>query len=161
MFLMGENFNFPARNGSIISFISQLGGGTTSFFDSCGNGDDTQTVNAPFTGPVPVSSLTYACSGGFVGTGTGKYITQASANLGAGLVFAPGTLSNAKAGSLTTILDVNFMTNDFGAANQALTENLIGFVNNPVGTTPEPASLVLIGSGLLGLGVFGRKRLSR
>jgi len=31
----------------------------------------------------------------------------------------------------------------------------------PTGGTPEPASLILIGSGLLGLGVFGRKRLNR
>jgi hypothetical protein len=55
---------------------------------------------------------------------------------------------------------------------QSTTSSVSDFVKNPqvggdtsggdgASAVPEPATLLLIGSGLLGLGVFGRKRFKK
>jgi hypothetical protein len=148
MFLMGENASFPTRNSSIFGFIAGLGGGALGFVSPCATALDTQTVNAPFTGPAPVGSVTYPCAGGFDGSGTGLFITQ-NGTIGSGIAFAPGTLAGATAGTLTSILDVNFMQGSYGIDLQNLTKNLIRFIDtgggmNGGGTVPEPGTLALL-----------------
>lgn len=159
LFLMGENEGFMERNNSILSLIATLGGGSLGF-NGCYDG--VQTVRAPFTNPNPVSQVNFAASGCFTSKGTGDWITaRADDSLGAGIAFGVGDLSGAAAGALTTILDVNFMMNQYDVPNsQNLTRNLIQFVGNQVepGRLPEPASLALVGLGLLGAAAARQRR---
>lgn len=160
VFMMGENNGFSTRNGTIFDLIAAAGGG------NLGNGGggtcpaDAQTVNAPFTGPNAVASIAYACAGAFNGFGTGQWISNAG-GIGAGVAWTIGTLANATAGSLTSILDVNFMEGNRTFEMQQLTKNLIGFVNNPppVGNVvPEPSTYALMATGLFGIVGIARRR---
>lgn len=154
MFLMGENSSFMPRNNSILSLITSLGGGSLGF-NGCFDGFE--KVHAPFTGPNPVTGVNYAASGCFTNKGTGQWITsRVDESLGAGVAFGVGSMSGAAAGALTTILDVNFMMNQFDLPNsQELTKNLIKYVGTQV-EVPEPASLALL--GIAGFAAFAARR---
>ena len=159
MFVMGENSSFADRNNSIFSLISAAGGGDLGFT----NVSSTQTVVDPFTGPNPVSQITYSAPGGINGTGSGEWITTNGAGAGTGVAWGVGDLSNAQAGALTTILDVNFMQTNASAESQALTRNLIGFVGAQVdppvnGAVPEPSTWALLLLGFFGIGGMMRRR---
>ena len=159
MFVMGENAGFAARNNSIFSLIAAAGGGNLAFGTNC---SDAQTVNAPFTGPNVVSAIGYISAGCFSGRGTGQWISSSAANSGAGVAWTLGSLSNATAGALTSILDVNFMEGNRSLAMQQLTRNLIGFVTNPPpvagSVVPEPSTYVLMATGFVGLVGIARRR---
>jgi PEP-CTERM motif len=160
VFMMGENNGFSTRNGTIFSLIAAAGGGNLGNGGSGTCPADNQTVNAPFTGPNAVSTINYACAGAFNGVGTGQWISNSGA-IGAGVAWTIGTLANATAGSLTSILDVNFMEGNRTFEMQQLTKNLIGFVNNPPppqGVVPEPSTYALMATGLVGLFAARRRR---
>ncbi|TMH27211.1 MAG: PEP-CTERM sorting domain-containing protein [Betaproteobacteria bacterium] len=159
LFLMGENSSFLTRDNSILSLISSLGGGSIGF-NGCFDGPE--VVHAPFTGPNPVTTVTYAASGCFTSKGSGAWITaRADESMGAGIAFGVGSLSNAIAGALTTILDVNFMMNQFDLpASQNLTKNLIQFVGNQVNPVPEPGILALLGIAAVGAGLTRKRKSS-
>jgi hypothetical protein len=152
LFLMGENSNFMDRNNSILSLINMLGGGALGF---SGCYDGVQMVHEPFTGPNTVSQVSYAASGCYTNHGTGEWITsRADGSMGAGVAFGVGSLTNAMAGALTTILDVNFMMNQYDVPNsQQLTKNLISYVGAQVepSDVPAPASVLLFAAGLAAL----------
>jgi hypothetical protein len=158
MFIMGENSFFATRNSSIFSFIGLAGGGSIGF----GAGPSTQQVCAPFTGPNPVASVPFLAPGWFDGRGTGQWIVApdcaTSTSDGSGIAWSVGSLANATAGALTTILDVNFMQDNANAQSQALTANLIGFVGQQVNPVPEPGTVVLLTSGLVAVGLVARRR---
>ncbi|HYW49557.1 MAG TPA: PEP-CTERM sorting domain-containing protein [Gemmatimonadaceae bacterium] len=156
VFMMGENSGFASRNSSIFSLINAAGGGSLAFAN-CGS--SSQTVSAPFTGPNAVSSVSFNAPGCFNGTGTGQWITN-NGSTGTGLAWTTGALANATAGTLTSILDVNFMQNNQTINEQNLTRNLIGFVNNPppVGVVPEPSTYLLMATGLAGVVGISRRR---
>ena len=110
-----------------------------------------------------MTQVNYAASGCFQNHGTGEWITsRADLSLGSGIAFGVGDLPNALAGALTTILDVNFMMNQFDLPNsQNLTRNLINFVGEqvePPACVPEPGVLLLLGAATIAAGVAGRRR---
>lgn len=159
MFVMGENSGFTTRNNSVLALITAAGGGSLTFDTP----SSTQTVLAPFTGPNPVTQVTYLAPGGVgtAGAGTGDYITVDANNRGTGLAFSVGDLANAQAGALTVIFDVNFMQGNVGEAQQNLTKNLIGFVGDqvdPGNRVPDAGStLAMMAGSLLFLAYFRRK----
>jgi len=157
LFVMGENGGCCGpRDTSIAALIAAAGGGTVTVEPESA---DNQTVQAPFTGPVTLTSLTYGAVGGFTAVGHGAFITEDTSTTGGAVVFGPGTLSNATAGTLLSVLDINFM-DPFGGedVSQALTDNLIAYLGAPtvIGTpapptTPAPPSLILVLIGLTGV----------
>jgi hypothetical protein len=162
MFVMGENAFFVNRNNSIFAMVTALGGGSLTFTTPA----STQTVNAPLTGPTPITSVTYNAPGGVTSAGTGSFMTQSGAQ-GTAVAWATGSLSNAPAGSLTTVFDVNFMQASQGANSTAFLSNLCGFVatgGQPVAAVQVPSSstwsllAMLAALGMLGMSAL---RLSR
>jgi MYXO-CTERM domain-containing protein len=163
LFAMGEDGCCVTRDTSVVALITAAGGGTpTSEVAS----QATQTVNPPFNGPNTLPTVTYAAVGGFLTKGTGAFVTTDLLGHGGGIVFGPGTLTNAPAGTLLSVLDINFMDPNFPpGVSQALTDNLIAFLAapTPVGgspsATPIPSSAILALIGLAGLGLYRRRRL--
>lgn len=154
MFLMGENSSFMSRNNSIFDFIGLVGGGSIGWQYV----DSYQQVNAPFTGPNPVTWVDYAAPGGMDSAGSGFFITEGQGGGGSAVAWAVGDLSNALNGALTTVFDVNFMENNYGIEQQNLLKNLIGFVGDQVTPVPEPSAYAMLGIGLIGLGVLRRRK---
>ena len=111
MFLMGENSNFMTRNDSILALISSLGGGNLAFTTS----GSVQHVATAFQGPNAIGNndIAYAAPGGVMSSGTGFYATDDGAGNGAAVAWGVGTLTNALAGALTVVFDVNFMMNTY------------------------------------------------
>jgi len=135
LFVMGENTGFATRNNSIISLVQSAGGGTITAITA----NDNETVRAPFTGPNGVTSMAYlAAAGAPYPPGNGTFITVDSNMVGAALVFAPGKMTGAAAGSLIIVFDVNFLDPGSGgsANSQAFTDNLIAYLAAPAAVQP-------------------------
>lgn len=138
LFLMGENStSFATRNQSINEFIQLTGGDSLTITSSESN---LQTVQSPFTGPSEVSTVTYLVAGGFTGLSKGRFITKASVNSGSGIVYSPGTMTNAMAGTLISILDINFLQSTASAALKNLVGNLISYLAAPAPANAAPTA---------------------
>jgi len=121
LFVMGENSGFPSRNASVISLINQLGGGNLTFVVP----SSAQTVQPAFRSPNNIDSVVYAAPGGVSGAGTGMCITQDGSGGCTAIFYPQGSLSEATAGDLTVVFDVNFMQALAGNNNAELLGNLI------------------------------------
>jgi hypothetical protein len=163
LFAMGENGSCcGVRDASIVTLITAAGGGTVTLENLSAN---LQTVQAPFTGPVSLTTLTYAAVGGFTSTGSGTFITKDTSTTGGAVIFGPGTMTNATSGVLASVLDVNFMDTNGSAVglSQALTDNLIAYLGapapiGPLPQTPAPPTLVLVLVGLGGAALYALRR---
>lgn len=127
LFVMGENTGFATRNNSIVSLIASAGGGTITVTTPANN----QTAVAPFTGPTALSTITFLAAAGTANPGTGGFVTKDAANIAAALVWGPGMLGSATAGSLIAVFDVNFLQAGADAQSQVLTDNLISYLGAP------------------------------
>lgn len=135
LFLMGENgTSFGTRNTAIADFVQSAGGGSITLASTTSN---SQTVQAPFTGPSAVNSVTYQSVGGALGPlPKGAFLTKDASNNGAAIGFGPGVLSNATAGTLIAVFDVNFLQSTAASALKSLADNMIDYLGAP----PPPAS---------------------
>lgn len=156
LFLMGENAGFATRNATLQSFVTTMGGGTVTLSTPA----NTQTVNPPFNVFPPVSTITFLAADGITfPPGTGYFITRDPSNIGAATVWGPGTMSAAPTGTLIEVFDVNFMQAGADANSQALTDNIIHFMNFPqaIGAlgapTLGPWALILLAGILAFAGV--------
>ena len=132
LFVMGENSGFIVRDNSIISLIQQAGGGTITLTSPSGS----QIVQPPFTGPNALATITILAGAGTTNPGRGAFIMKDANNAGIGIVYSPGSLTNAPSGSLLVVFDVNFLDTSADANSQNLTRNLIEFLASPVAIPP-------------------------
>jgi YD repeat-containing protein len=139
LFLTGENRNFAARNDSLLSLVTEAGGGSLTFVEP----NFVQQVIAPFNGSNLISdgNVTYGgfATGGVTSAGTGQFVSVDTNGVGSAIRFAAGSLSNAAAGELTVIFDSNFFTDaDDAADNQNLVRNLVGLERTARRFTYDP-----------------------
>ena len=130
LFVMGENTGFVTRNNSIIALVSAAGGGTITAVNPANN---TQTVLSPFTGPTTLSTITYLAAAAVpTPPANGACVTRDASNFCSSVVFGPGNMINAGAGSLILVFDVNFLDPGADANSQTFTNNLIAYLAAPV-----------------------------
>jgi len=160
LFLMGENLGFAGpRDASLVSFIATLGGGSLTVATSL----NTQNAQPPFN-VNGLSVVTFRAIGGTTSAGTGSFVTKdQSDNNGGSLVFSPGSMSNATAGTLIIVFDVNFLDNNRSASETQLTANLISYLAAPttITETPAPPTLLLALMGGMAVLVVGWRRVRR
>jgi hypothetical protein len=162
LFVMGENSSFLTRDNSIIPLITAAGGGNATISQTQ-NSSNSQTAQAPFTGPVTLSSITFAAIGAWVTFGNARQVTLDGAGLAGGIVFPPGSMTNVPLGTLIVMLDVNFLTAGLGSS-QPLTDNLIAYLATPTpitplpSGTPAPTTILLVLVGLGGAGLYAARR---
>jgi hypothetical protein len=165
LFLMGENAGFATRNNSIIAFIAAAGGPALTLVTP-GN---TENVLAPFTGPNPLTTITFLAAGGFQNNGIPSqplsFITlDPGSQAGAAVVWPPGRLSGAPTGALIVVFDVNFLQAGADANSQTLIQNLIAYLAAPSAVPVTQAIPTMSLSMLLALAAvlaFVGFRLSR
>lgn len=139
LFLLGESQGCClARDNSIASLVSGLGGGTVTLSNS--GSLNNQTVFAPFTGPTAITSVQYAAVGGFTALGAGLPISKDSNNISGAAYWPLGSLSGASTGTVISALDVNII---FGSTAQPdFIDNLISYLNNPTSLTSQSISII-------------------
>jgi hypothetical protein len=136
LFVMGENTGFLTRNNTIITLIQSAGGGTITVVNPASNA---QTVQSPFTGPNALATVTFLAAAGAPSPASGAYVTKDGSNIGASLVFGPGNMTNAAAGSLLIVFDVNFLMASADANSQTFSNNLVAYLAAPVVVAPPVA----------------------
>jgi hypothetical protein len=141
LFLMGENSGFATRDNSIVSFIATVGGGTITLTTP----NNTVTVRAPFATGI-TNPFTFQAANGTHSTGPYGAIAVDATGIAPAIVYGPGSLTSAPAGSLIVVFDVNFLGTNADANSQQLTTNLIGYLAAPVSVAPfnPPSGVVAV-----------------
>jgi hypothetical protein len=131
LFLMGENTGFNTRNNSIASFIAAVAGDTITIISP----SNTVTVRAPFATGI-TNPFTFQAAAGTNSVGRYGAIAVDASGIVPAMVYGPGSLTAAPAGSLIVVFDVNFLGTSADANSQQLTSNLIAYLAAPVPVAP-------------------------
>jgi hypothetical protein len=128
LFLMGENDSFMTRNNSIFSLISTLGGGSVS--QGSNSSFTNVTIIPQFRTANTTSIIQFPTAGTFSSIGNGTCITSDCA----AVLYSPGKLGSAAAGTLIVVLDINFVQSFYSSGvykGQDFTDDLISYLNSP------------------------------
>jgi len=116
------------RNNSIFSLISTLGGGSVSQGDN--SSFTNVTIIPQFRTANTTSIMQYPAAGTFSSIGNGTCITSDCA----AVLYSPGKLGSAAAGTLIVVLDINFVQSFYSSGvykGQDFTDDLISYLNSP------------------------------
>lgn len=130
IFLLGENVYFNIRNQSICDLVGSIGGGSTSIrYDTAGLNTIGATTASEFLLANGTAGITFYAPNFFSSYGTGTPV----ANTGLGpsaAMWKTGSLSNARAGAIVSVLDINFLLNPQYGANYGGAQWQPWFVDN-------------------------------
>jgi hypothetical protein len=132
LFLLGENSAgtstaWDPRNESIATFITNMGGGTVATNVSEVNQLLRLTVDSQFRIANSDSTVSIDWGGQYNSIGTGTRITVEH---GVAVCWKTGSLSNAPAGAIVSVLDINFLTNSNQYYENTFVDNLIATLNS-------------------------------
>lgn len=162
LMLIGDNVDlFDAHNQGIRDIIAAAGGGTVG--SQIPGRSVQQTLRAHFvTAALPLQqAFSLGAPAFFDNPGTGSWmLAQADDDLGSGLAFDVGDLVNARAGTLLSVLDVDFL-GDLGSTVQehGMANRLVDYMTNgPATQVPESPALALVGLALAAASLRARSR---
>jgi hypothetical protein len=133
---------------------------------TCTDCETDGSVFDPFTFNMVITDVGTGATGTFVGTSSGGTILANSSNMTinwAPTQIGPGTLNATVGSDFGFTRYTNEMVTNIVAPNSGIPPGLTtvqGFVDTEA-AIPEPATLSLIGIGLLGLGFIHRRRTAR
>ncbi len=130
-FLLGENAYFNERNWWLLGVVSSAGGGNGVSVrnDTAGFGIHGATTASEFLLANSTAGITFYAPNFFTNYGTGTPV----ANTGYGpaaVMWKTGSLSNARAGAIVSVLDINFLLNPQYGANYGNAQWQPWFVDN-------------------------------
>jgi hypothetical protein len=131
LFLLGENVYFLNRDQTEDNLINAAGGGggVNVRSDTAGLGTYTETTSAEFLLANSRSDVTFYAPNYFTNYGTGTPIANGPYGPSA-VVWKTGSLSNAPAGAIVSVLDINFIVNPAYGVNYGSATWQPWFVDN-------------------------------
>jgi hypothetical protein len=144
-------FSFSGPVGTVYTDALKIDFNDVKCHSNCSAPDDALSVTVNFTSPNPAT-------GGFTGTGDATFhgwLTDSDINWSNNsqiVTFADGS------SVLLTLPDFSFSGRDDDCLSGS--ENLSIKVLDPTNVTPEPSSLLLLGTGVLGIAGVLRRRLA-
>ena len=149
VYLTGENghFTFLGRNNSIVSFIKDVGGGSSVAYGGYTPGyAGNQIVQSDFRTPNNITNVNAPAPGYFSNLGDGTAITlNPSGQQPFSAVWYASDLSSSYPGKIIVVLDVNIFTDDYinfsNYDNDKFLENLIALAALPPAPTIASSAL--------------------
>lgn len=130
IFMLGENSSFLVRNNDLVSFITNLGGGSIQISADAIN--NTLNMESEFLIANNRNTVTFAAIGRFSSIGTGNTITRnpIDSSTGHAVIWKTGSLSSAPKGALVVVLDFNFLSTNYTSGySQEFMANLSQILN--------------------------------